>query len=273
MEFNLENIGRNIAKIEGGKFNNKIISIADKNDSDVKKSFKKLDLMDNCVFQQIPDKDKERMCLFITGPSGSGKSTYTSKYLKQYKTLYKNNPIYVFSHLKEDEVLDVFNPKRIKIGDNLLSSPLNVEMFKNSLCIFDDIDVISNKKYQDAVYSILNEILQTGRHFCTSCIFTNHTPTAGNKTKQILNEAHSISYFPHSGSLRGYKYLLMEYLGLDKEKIKKIKKTKSRWCTIFKNYPQIIMTERSISLMDDDSETETENESESKHISKKKTKK
>jgi len=264
MEFNLENIGRNIAKIEGGKYNNKILSIEDKEDNEVKKGFPKMELMNNCVFQQIPDKSKERMILYITGPSGSGKSTYTSKYLKQYKTLYKNNPIYVFSHLKEDEVLDVFSPKRIKIGDNLLTSPLNVEMFKNSLCIFDDIDVISNKNYQNAVYAILNEILETGRHFFTSCIFTNHTPTAGNKTKRILNEANSVTYFPHSGSLRGYKYLLMEYLGLDKATIKKIKKTKSRWCTIFKNYPQIIMTERAISLMDEDSETESETEKSTK---------
>jgi hypothetical protein len=39
-------------------------------------------------------------------------------------------------------------------------------------------------------------------------------------------------------------YLLTEYVGLSKQEIIAIKKTPSRWCAIFKNFPQIIMTER-----------------------------
>ena len=65
----------------------------------------------------------------------------------------------------------------------------------------------------------------------------------------------------------------MEYLGLDKQTIKNIKKTKSRWCTIFKNYPQIVMTEHTIKFLDEDSESESETESNKDKKREKKKKK
>ena len=40
------------------------------------------------------------------------------------------------------------------------------------------------------------------------------------------------------------KYLLDQYLGLDKEQIKRIKKLDSRWVTIMKSYPMIVLSEK-----------------------------
>lgn len=254
MAFNLDKVGRPICKIEGtGKYNNKILSLfmEGEGDDEIKKKFNSLKL-DSAKFQQIPDTDKEREIIYITGPSGSGKSTYSANYIKQYKKNKKGNEIYLFSALPEDDSLDEINPKRILIDDRLITEPLKAEDFKDSLVIFDDIDVISNKKHRDEVYKILNQILEVGRHYNCSCILTNHLPTNGKDTRRILNECHSITYFPHSGGGRGMKYLLTEYLGLDKKMIKKIKNSKSRWATIFKNYPQICMTEKDIFLMSED---------------------
>ena len=104
----------------------------------------------------------------------------------------------------------------------------------------------AEKKHREAVYKILNSILETGRHTKTSCINTNHLPTNKGETRRILNESHIVVYFPHSGSVRGVNYLLTEYVGLSKKEIIGIKKMPSRWCCIFKNYPQIIMTEKSM---------------------------
>lgn len=257
MALNIEKVGRPLAVIEGGKWKGKIASITtnEEEENEVSKPFKQIDLPEG-KFQQIPNPDTEREILYITGPSGSGKSTYTSRYVEQWKKKHKDGDIYVFSNVKDDESIDKLKPIRIKIGDNLLEDPLSAEDFGNSLVIFDDVDTIGNKKHRDAVLSILNQILEEGRHYKTFCIMTNHLPTARNDTKRILNECHSITYFPHSGTARGINYLLTDYAGVDKDDIKKIRKSKSRWATIFKNYPKIAMTEKMIFKVGEESDDE-----------------
>ena len=83
-------------------------------------------------------------------------------------------------------------------------------------------------------------------------------PTNGKDTRRILNEAHTVTYFPHSSSGK-IKYLLEEYVGLDRKQISHMKKQHSRACTIFKNYPQCFMLEHEVGLLnlhDDSSEDE-----------------
>ena len=101
----------------------------------------------------------------IRGVSGSGKSTYTRKYLEQYKKKFKSRPIYLFSSLPSDESLDKVGPKRIKLDETLHTDPIKVDELSESICIFDDIDVISEKKVREAVYDILNQVLEIGRHY------------------------------------------------------------------------------------------------------------
>jgi hypothetical protein len=136
-----------------------------------------------------------------------------------------------------------------------VGADLTAKDFENSLVVFDDCDVISEKKIREAVLVISNSILEIGRHFKVSCFFLNHLPTAGKDTRRILNEAHNIVYFPHSGSAKGTNYMLTEYVGFDKDDIKMIKKMKTRWCCIYKNYPQVVMTEKDIWLLADQDET------------------
>ena len=85
---------------------------------------------------------------------------------------------------------------------------------------------------------------------------TNHLPTSGKDTRRILNEAHTITYFPHSAGAK-IKYMLEEYVGLDKKQIAYMKKRCSRWCTVFKNYPHVFMLQNELGLlniMDEDEE-------------------
>lgn len=261
MSLNFDRLGRFLAKVEGGRYDRKIVSVtseigkptAQAAEEDYSKPFARLNVGEG-KFQQVPDPDTERQILYITGASGSGKSTYTAKYIQNYKRLFPKNPIYCFSALKEDESLDVVKPKRVTIDDTLVSDPLPIEEFKDSCVIFDDIDVISDKKQREAVYSILNSALETGRHFRITVIITNHLATGGKDTRRVLNECSSVTYFPFSGSNVGLKRLLVDYLGLDAKAIKYIKSLKSRWATIFRAYPNVVMTEHDIWLShgDDD---------------------
>jgi len=263
---NLNKVGRPLAKIDGGKYSGHVVSVSDQflnsNGKEEKdnliKEFRQLKIANDSKFQHIPDTTKEREILYITGPSGSGKSTYTRKYLEQYKKKFKNRPIYLFSSLPSDESLDKVQPKRIKLDETIHTDPIAVEELKESICIFDDIDVISDKKIREGVYTILNQVLEIGRHYKIHCVVTNHLPTNGKDTRRILNEAHTVTYFPHSAGGK-IKYMLEEYVGLDKKQIAYMKRQNSRACTIFKNYPQCYLLEHEIGLLnlhDDDSEKE-----------------
>jgi len=251
-----EKEGRPLALIQGGKQDKKIVSLSTTEGENPRS---KIELSGQSHFQAVPDTTTERTCIYVFGPSGSGKTTYTSNYLKQYKKQYKKNPIYLFSAVGEDSLLDDLGVKRIRIDDELLTDPIQAKDFvelvtgvTGAAVIFDDIDVIDNKKWKEAVYSILNQCLEIGRHYNLTVIFTNHLATNGRETRRILNESHQIVYFPHSGAKRQVEYLLEEYAGLDKKDIKAIKKTGSRWACVFKNYPQMCMTEKTLRLLADD---------------------
>ena len=258
MSFNFEHTGKLLALIEGGKLDKKEVSIAIAGEETPTKSYPHIPLKDG-KFQQIPNPKSEREILYITGPSGSGKSTYTLKYCQQFKKKKKKADIFLFSALAEDDTLDKIKTKRMIIDDSLVANPIDVEEFKNALVIFDDVDVISNKDHREAVYKILNQILEVGRHHKISCIVTNHLPTGGKDTRRIINESHSVTYFPQAGSAGQMKRLLQDYLGLDLSTLKKIRKLNTRWATVFKNFPMAIMTERLLfSLNPDDDSDDTE---------------
>ena len=253
---NLNKVGRPLAKIDGGKYSGRTVSVSDqflnsnqKEPSDnLINEFRQLKIANDSKFQHIPDTTKEREILYITGPSGSGKSTYTRKYLEQYKKKYKNREIYLFSSLPSDESLDKVGPKRIKLDESMYTDPIKVDELSESICIFDDIDVISEKKVREAVYDVLNQVLEIGRHYKIHCVVTNHLPTNGKDTRRILNEAHTVTYFPHSAGGK-IKYLLEEYVGLDRKQIAYMRKQNSRWATVYKNYPQCYMVEHEVGLL------------------------
>lgn len=247
--FNLDKIGRPIARIDGGKNDKKIISLSDADESN---GFKNIRLKEG-KFSHIPNTDQERDILYITGPSGSGKSWYANTYIKNYKKAHPKNNIYMFSPVIEDESISS-DIKRVKLDNRMVTDPLKIGELAESLVIFDDVDVIKDKKLRDAVYALLNEVLEVGRHIKVSCIITNHLPTNGKETRRMLNEAHSITYFPAAGSKVQLNRLLEQYIGMDKKDIKKAKQSGSRWVTVFKNYPQFVMTENEMYLLSTDDE-------------------
>ena len=126
--------------------------------------------------------------------------------------------------------------------------PIPIKEFSDSVIIFDDVDVISDKRIRDGVYNLLNQVLEIGRHFNITCLMTNHLPSNRNDTRRILNECHIFVYFPRSSSSK-IKYVLSEYIGLDKKQISEFKKFNSRWICILKNFPGIYLSEHRLGLL------------------------
>jgi Cdc6-like AAA superfamily ATPase len=260
MALTFNKIGFGFAKVVGGKYNDKVISINPSNDGDAT-DFKKLKIANESKFQLIPNTSIERQIIYVTGPSGSGKSTFCCNFLKEYKKKFKNNEIYLFSALSEDDSLDKVSPKRFKIDSSLYEDPIDVKDLENSVVIFDDVDCVSNKKIRDAIYQIMDQILQVGRHWKISALITLHLPTAGKDTRKILNESHMYVYFPQSAGGK-IKYLLEEYLDIDRKMIKYFKKANSRYCCISKNYPAAYLLENEVGMLHVNDDTDTDNKKE-----------
>lgn len=204
----------------------------------------------NEVLKPFPNISRERDILYITGASGSGKSYYTKQYIEEYHKEFPKRPVYIFSSLEDDTTLDKLTYiKRIKLDEKFLNTDFTLDDFKNMLIVFDDTDCISNKILKNKIDGILNKLLETGRHTNTSVIYTSHLPTQGIATRRILNEAHTITFFAHGTGEKSLKYLLENYLGLDREQRKKLKKLPTRWATYIKSYPNALFHEKGAYLL------------------------
>ena len=255
MAFNFASIGKSVSKIIGGKLDKKIVYLNGNDDDnedneDFIKTFTKIELPKASKFQQVPNKEVNRDVCYIVGPSGSGKTTYTTAYVKELQKKNKDYPVIIFSTL-DDDYNDLKNIKRVKICMDLVTDPMKAEELKETICIFDDIDCIADKKIRGAIFTIIKQVLEIGRHFNTYVIMTNHLATNGPDTRPILNEASTITFFPQAGGGRGLTYLLQNYCGLTVKDIEFIKGKKSRWCTFYKTYPQILLFEREILTLDE----------------------
>jgi hypothetical protein len=237
--------------VRKGKKAEAVLSIAE----NARSGGNEIKLEGNEKFEPCPNTNKNRDVLYIFGQSGSGKSFYVYLYGNNYKQLYPKNSIYVFSTLDSDkEGLDrIKGIKRIKLDQDFVNDEIiPTEDFKDSLVIFDDVDNISDKKTKNTVWTYMNNFLQTGRHFNISVVVTFHVSAGGTATKMILNEATSFTFFPATIGGRNLKYICDSYLGMDKEQIKKLKNIDSRWITVHKTYPKVILSEKEAFILRND---------------------
>lgn len=247
-----------LVKIKGGKYNNQIIylsnQIPDKNEAELEKPFNKLALKEG-TFQLVPVSDmkkRERECIVCIGKSGSGKSHFIYNYCLEYKKTFPKRDIYLISNLSSDDTLDKLKDLlRIKVDADLVNNPIIPEEELKECCvIFDDIDGME-KSISKAVKNLLTILITQGRHWNTTVIYAGHTIDGKNSDgKALLNETHYFVYFPW-GATRSINYLLTSYFDIDRETLKQIKSTHSRWCCIGTNFPQVIITEKNLMMMAD----------------------
>ncbi len=256
---NFEDIGAPLVKVVFDKYpkKNKVISV-DSTNSSVREIISEYKCLPAESIQQIPNKKTERQILYITGASGSGKSYYTMNYVNEYKKMYPKNELYLLSSVEPDgSAIDkIKGLKRFKLDETFIKEQFTINDFKDCLIVMDDCDCISSKVLKMKIKHILDMVLDTGRHTNTSMIYTSHIANAGMETKHILSEAHSITIFPKTLGGRAMKYLLDNYLGLDKQQIKKLKKLNSRWVTIIKSYPMIVIGEKQAFMLNNNEDSD-----------------
>jgi len=249
MSLNLENEGNLIATVmKDGKETNQKLYVTD-NVNAARNGVSTFECKDGESLQLTPNNQTERQCIYICGQSGSGKSFFTTNYVKQYKKQFPKRNIFVISSIEEDKSIDSLKPKRINVmHPEFMTEEFSAQDFKDSLVIADDVDVFPTR-IKKKVMTIVNSILQIGRHFNVSLCFTTHSPTNGAETKILLSEAHIITVFAKTTGSRALKYLLDNYLGMDKKQIEKLKKMKSRAVSVIRGYPQVVLGEKEAFLM------------------------
>lgn len=214
------------------------------------RSMKEFKIYDDGIVQPLPQFNQTERC-YIAGPTGSGKSYYVSKYLEQLKKVFPERTIYIFSDVKEDPVLDkIGDIVRVNLDEDALDMPPpSPEQLANSICVFDDIDSIQNKKMYAMIQALRDSLLRRGRHENISVIVTSHLMSNYKDTRIILNECNSITFFPRSGASDAIRYTLKKYGAMNKQQIDEVLNLPSRWVTLNKHYPMYVLYEKGIYLL------------------------
>lgn len=183
---------------------------------------------------------------YVAGPSGSGKSTITSLMANEFKKKFPRRPIYIFSRTdsRDDPAYRHLKPKQIEL-DTLLESPIDItrEIPGGCLMIFDDCQTIQNNELKKEVDKLMEDAMEVGRKIGCWMIVSNHLviPNEKKLARTIMNEMHSLTVFPKSGSSQQIRYALKTYFGLNNKQIDQILDTKSRWVRINKSYPMYVV--------------------------------
>ena len=237
MSFNLEKDGDKIAVINTkDKRQKKLYFSEDEGKEEIV-------LKPNEQFMLSPDKNNERITMYVCGSAGSGKSYFVAQFCEEYHKTFKSNPIYLISENDQDVAFDSKDYiKRIEISDMHVNE-IDWHEFSDCLIIFDDIDSIKGKLGK-TIDELRDKLLKNSRKFRVSVISTSHD-ACGIKLKSVLNESKIIVFFMMNYN-RSLKYLLENYLGMSKHVIEKLKNSKSRWTAFIKSYPSYLIQQRHI---------------------------
>lgn len=198
-------------------------------------------------------KNSQREVLYVAGSSGSGKSYYIAQYARNYLKLFPKHVVVVFSEVEEDPAFKDIDIIQFKLDDVFVQNQteknehsIGIGDLKDSLCIFDDTDTISNKKARTMIAELKDQILQTGRHHNISMCCTSHVIQNYLKTRTLILEATHVVLFPKSGAQAQIRNFLKAYMGMNKKEIDKAMSLDGRWICCHKAAPNFIMYQKGI---------------------------
>lgn len=189
---------------------------------------------------------------YIAGNSGCGKSYFIKKYIKAYKKLYPEQDVFIFSILDNDPTLDDVEHLITRIDINKIDE-FEVSDFKDCLAIFDDYVGLPLRQ-QKLLNYYKDILLKTGRHNGIDVITCNDKLLGGiHSIKDILHSQMIIIYPATGGNKTEIRNFLKNKLSFNEANIKKVVNNKtSRWVAIHKAYPQYVVTENEIYLVNED---------------------
>lgn len=240
-----------------------------------------INIHDSGKFIPLPNINNERCIWSLYGASGSGKSYLAGLIIREYKKIYPDNKIYIFSRVNSDMAYDSIDDIiRVDIDEDLINNKKELlNNFENCLCVFDDIDVLPSIEMQKEIKNytkknneeefketsrlknitvnlatemikLRDDILETGRHKNISAVCMSHQILNYGKTSKMRLESHYEIIYPNSGGSYWIKSYMSKYLGIDKKMQEKILKMPSRWVLIStKTFPMYVLSENQCFLL------------------------
>lgn len=194
-------------------------------------------------FELLPSADpKKRDVFYIAGASGSGKSFIAKGIAEYYQKLFPDRHVYLISKLNADPgTLDKMKKpcKRINV-QSLVDSYPDLDEFKDCMLIADDWDTFGGAE-EKAVLKLIEDIAIMGRHSNTSILILSHYLNNYKKSRLMLLEATHFVLYPMSTSAHALNYLLKNYIGMDKNDVRDLRKL-GRWICVKKTFPQYIVS-------------------------------
>ena len=207
--------------------------------------------------------------MYISGPPRSGKSHLIGQLIREYIRHHPDRNIFMFSQVNSDRAIDevIEDASRSLRWDRrlftridlktIMETEINVDDFRGeygSLCVFDDIDKITDKVLQKRVDGIKDAILATGRDHDYNgtdidLIVSNHSSLEHHRTKELLNQATYVVIFPKGTSDHHLRTVCMKYCGLNKAQVDKIVNTDSRYVIIHREMPLFVLEEKKVWLV------------------------
>lgn len=184
----------------------------------------------------------KRCVAYISGIPGSGKSYFANSHIKNYKILYPENRVILFSVHNDDETLNYENFDEINIVDDTLDE-LDWKDFENCLIVFDDIESSQHARISKYVFGLMDTIIMNGRHRNISVFYLNQIMRNAGKTKCILQNASHYVFFPKTASQYSLSRTLEAYAGLTKKQIEKQINLDSRAVILHRCAPQYVIGE------------------------------
>lgn len=198
--------------------------------------------------EAVPMQESSRIGVF--GPAGVGKSTWIGNFFKKYLQYYKDNKIYIFSPKLNDPAFEKIKAvEYVKIDDSILHDPLNVDEFRDSICVFDDIESITDKKLNNAVRVFRDQCYEIGRApYNITTIAVHHVILGNERTKVILNESDEVVLFPKS-NFAAISNLCKRYYGFTKDQLEYVRDVPSRWVVVKRSFPTTVISENAVKIL------------------------
>jgi len=217
----------------------------------------------------------------VPGPTGVGKSVWVAKRCETYRMEYPwnerlerkkkktttdsdeeedshradmsvkdvNHRINIFSFFDHDPAYDNIDGLfYIKLDKKLLDQGgLDQDMFKHSLCVFDDVDALTGP-LREVVLDFRDQCLKTGRKKDISCVSILHEMFGGISTRPTWKESEELVVFPRADTSNIIKLLATKY-SMPKDEISLIVSQKCRSVLLKRTHPRIMLTRKTIKVL------------------------
>jgi len=206
------------------------------------------------------DDQMRRSVVYAVGQAGSGKTTLSAIFAKMYHLLYPTSEIFYFTMnpAKNERAFTEYEVEHIikrvdvnKFADNWIKENEKGELYnddsrlKNSLQIFDDLDVLEGDR-KKSMWKYITFINESLRKLNVSCYVMAHIPTDGLITRKFLKEIKIYVIYPFLNRRAcQYDRVLYAYLQYKRKEVELICNLPSRWIWLNET-KRVIITENQI---------------------------